>query len=136
MSSRMYAISAAVQAHITTAFTNASLTVTIVTDPESFATTDKSAFPRALVLFEEEEPERLDFKQQRRRVNGEVHLGVFHTTREAMDALIEGIRDLIVADDTLGGLVDYTVCEAGQTFSGPEDPLVYGQLDVSTEEVF
>jgi hypothetical protein len=53
-----------------------------------------------------------------------------------VNARIEAIRDLIFADHTLTSTVDDIVCEAGVAYSTPDDPITYGTLDISTEEVF
>ncbi len=134
--SRLGSIATAVAAHVTTAFTNASDTVTIKSNPEAFDSIPKNEFPVAIVLFEEAEPERLDFKQQRRRVDGRIALAKQDTTREIMDLRIEAIRDLIFADEYLSATVDDITAEAGLTTSNPDDGTTYGTLDIATEEVF
>ncbi len=134
--SRLDSIRTAVAAHVTTAFTNASDTVTLKADPQAFDSIPKDQFPVAIILFDEEEPERLDFKQQRRRVNGRISLAKQATTREIMDLRIEAIRDLIFADEYLGATVDDITAEAGLTTSNPDVGTIYGTLDIATEEVF
>ncbi|GAF91738.1 unnamed protein product, partial [marine sediment metagenome] len=67
MLSRLSAIRTAVQTHITTGFTAAG-TVTFSDTPVAFDTVPKDQFPFAVCVFVEDEPERLDFKQERRRV--------------------------------------------------------------------
>ena len=129
-------IRTAVAAHVTTAFTNAGDTVTLKADPQAFESLPKNQFPVAIILFGEEEPERLDYKQQRRRVSGTITLAKQDTTREIMDLRIEAIRDLIFADETLGASVDDITAEAGLTVSNPDENTVYGTLDITTEEVF
>lgn len=134
--SRLDSIRTLVAAHVTTAFTDAGDTVTLKAEPVAFATLPKDQFPVAIILFGEEEPERLDFKQQRRRVSGQIRLAMISTTREVMDTRIEAIRDLIFADEYLGASVDDVTAEAGLTFSSADDAITYGTLDITTEEVF
>ena len=134
--SRLNDIRTAVAAHVTTAFTNASETVTLYANPNTFESLPEEKFPAAIVLFVEEDPERLDFRQQRRRVVGEVAIAMMATTRETVDARLEAIRDLIFADEDLSASVDDITAEAGITFSSPYDSKVYGSLEITTEEVF
>ncbi len=135
--SRLAAIQDAVEVIAKAAFTTGGETLTVTHDPEAFEGLAKDKFPRAMVIFVEEDPERLDFRQQRRRVTGTVGIGMVDKTREQMDQRIEDIRDLLFADDDLTASVDYIAAEAGTTFSSPDDPKrVYGQLDITTEEVF
>ncbi len=134
--SRLDSIRTAVAAHVTTAFTNAGDTVTLKADPVAFDSLPKDQFPVAVILFDEDEPERLDFKQQRRIVSGRITLAKLGTTREIIAARIEAIRDLVFADEYLSASVDDITAEAGITVSGPDDPITYGTLDIRTEEVF
>ena len=134
--SRLGAIQTAVGVHVTQAFTDAGETVTLKYDPDAFDAVQKSELPCAIVLFVEEDPERLAFKQQRRRVSGRVVICMIEADREDVDARIEAIRDLIFADETLTATVDDIACEAGVTISSPDDQKKYGTLDISTEEVF
>lgn len=136
--SRLGAIQTAVAAHVTTAFTNASETVTIKSDPDAFDNIKKEEFPAAIIIFVEEDPERLAFKQQRRRVNGVVAIAMSGETltREIVDLRIEAIRDLIFADSRLGFTVTAITAEAGVTVSNPDDDIIYGELEITTEELF
>lgn len=142
MASRLSAIRTAVQAHITTGFAAAGA-VTFSDTPISFDTVPADQFPFAVTLFAEEEPERLDFKQERRRVVGRVVVGIhvaagvtIAATREIMDLAIEGVRDAIFADEDLTATVDDVSVSAGVAFSSQDDGIVYGTLDIETEEVF
>lgn len=142
MASRLSVIRTAVEAHITTGFATPG-TVTFSDTPVAFDTVPKDQFPFAVALFTEEEPERLAFKQERRRVVGEVLIGInvdadatLAATREIMDVAIELTRDAIFGDEDLGGTVDDVSLSAGVAHSGAEDPIVYGTLDIQTEEVF
>jgi len=139
MASRVQDIRTAVEAFVAAAFP----TVTISNVPLSFDTVPKSQFPFANVVFDEAEPERLRFKQERRRVIGGIAVGVqvaagstTAATREIVHIGIQAIRDAIFADEDLSGDVDDISCEAGVAVSGEEDPIVYGTLEVLTEEVF
>jgi hypothetical protein len=134
--SRLGAIQTAVGVHVAAAFTAAGETVTIGNDPVDIDTVPKDQFPYAVVIFTEEEPERLAFKQERRRVTGGVEVAMLDATREDVDGIIEDIRDLIFADETLSSTVDDIACEAGATTSNPDDTIKYGVLDISTEEVY
>ena len=147
MASRLSAIRTAVKTHITTGFTAAG-TVTFSDTPVAFDTVPKNQMPFAVVLFVEDEPERLDFKQERRRISGHVIVGILRAsdatvaaTREIMDLALEDTRDAIFADPYLldgypSETVDDVSCEAAVAYSSPEDPIVYGTIDISTEEVF
>jgi len=134
--SRLESIQSAVAAHVTTAFTNAGDTVTISSDPKAFASIPKDQFPHAIIIFAEEEPERLAFKQQRRRVSGQIAIAKHDTTREVINLRIEAIRDLIFADEYLGASVDDITAEAGAAISNPDESVFYGTLDITTEELF
>jgi hypothetical protein len=134
--SRLGAIQTAVGVHVAAAFTAAGETVTLSYDPDAFDAVEQSQLPFARILFVEEDPERLAFKQERRRVSGEVMIAMVDAEREDVNARIEAIRDLIFADYTLTSTVDDITCEAGVALSAPDDPLKYGTLDVATEEVF
>jgi hypothetical protein len=103
----------------------------------------KDQFPHAVILFREEDPERLDFKQERRRVRGSISVAVLTTpgdtaeaTRETVDINMQTLRDAIFADETLTSTVDDVSCDGAEIFSGAEDTLVYGEIEVTTEEVF
>ena len=142
MASRLSAIRTAVQTHITTGFTAAG-TVTFSDTPVAFDTVPADQFPFAVTLFLEEEPERLDFKQERRRVTGHVIVGIhidagvtIAATREIMDLGLQGTRDAIFGDEDLSATVDDVSCEVAVAYSSPEDPIVYGTIDISTDEVF
>lgn len=136
--SRLAAIQTAVAAHVTTVFTAASETVTISYQPMATETIRQQEFPHAVVIFIEEDPERLPFKQQRRRVVGEVGIAMVGETitRETVDLRIQSIRDAIFADPYLTATVDDITAESGATISNPEDRIIYGSLEISTEEVF
>ena len=142
MASRLSAIRTAVQTHITTGFTAAG-TVTFSDTPIAIDTVPADQFPFAVVLFEEEEPERLDFKQERRRVVGRVVVGIIRAsdatvaaTREIMDLAIQGTRDAIFADEDLTATVDDASVSAGVAFSSQDDQIIYGTLDIETEVEF
>ena len=139
MPSRLNAIRAAVETHVNTAFSNP----TIFNEPILIDDQSGDKFPIAMILFREEEPERLDFKQERRRVRGEIHIAVLTTpgdtaeaTREAVDLQMETLRDAIFADETLTDTVDDVSCDAADIFSGKEDTKVYGLIEIVAEEVF
>ncbi len=142
MASRLSAIRTAVQTHITTGFTAAGA-VTFSDTPVLIDTVPADQFPFAVAVFVEDEPERLDFKQERRRVMGHVTIGIRiaagvtrAATREVMDLALQGTRDAIFADEDLSATVDDVSCEAAVAFSSEEDPIVYGELDIVTEELF
>ena len=132
--SRLDSIRTAVAVHVQAAFVG--VTATLLADPDAFDLIPKDQFPVALIIFVEDEPERLDCKQQRRRVSGRITIALLDSTREVMDLQIEGIRDLIFADETLTSTVDDITAEAGITVSNPDGTKIFGTLDVSTEEVF
>lgn len=142
MASRLSAIRTAIEAHVTTGFAAAG-TVTFSDTPVSMDTVPANQFPFANAIFEEDEPERLDFKQERRRVVGRVQVGIHvaagvtvAATREIMDLAIQGTRDAIFADEDLTATVDDVSVSAGVAYSGQDDQKVYGTLDIETEEVF
>ena len=136
--SRVQTIRQAVEAHILNSISGA----TISNDVVMLDTLSADQFPHARLLFIEEEPERLDFKQQRRRIVGEVFIAIINTTpdkeagRETVDGYMENIRDDIHDDETLSNLVDDIACEASTAYSGREDDKIYGVLDIATEELF
>jgi len=135
----MKAIRTAVEVHVATSFSG----ITITNEPKVLGELPKDQFPHAIILFAEQEPERLDFKQERRKVIGQVQVAVLttpgdtaETTREAVDLQMEALRDAIFADPDLTATVDDVSCDAALTFSGQEDAFVYGTLDITTDEVF
>lgn len=139
MPSRMKAIRTLVEAHLTTGFSG----ITFTNEPTTFRAISKDKFPHAIVVFIEEEPERLDFKQERRRVVGEIHVALLTTpgdtaeaARESMDVQLEAVRDAIFADPYLTASVDDVRVAKAETISGVEDSLVYGEIDIITEEVY
>ena len=139
MPSRMKAIRTLVEAHLTTGFTG----ITFTNEPTTFEDIDKSRFPHAIVLFAEEEPERLDFKQERRRVVGHALVAILttpgdtaETARESMDVQLQGVRDAIFADPYLTASVDDVRVAAAETISGPSDAYVYGEIEIIAEEVY
>lgn len=134
--SRLAAIQVAVGVQVTAAFTAASETVTLSYDPDAFDAVEQSQMPFARILFVEEEPEALAFRQERRRVNGTVTIAMLGKLRGDVHNRLEAIRDLLFASETLSTQVDYIMAEAGEAFTTPDDPIVYGTLDVSTEEIF
>jgi hypothetical protein len=136
--SRLNSIRTAVGVHVSAAFTAAGETVTLFADPDSFENVQQEQFPAARIIFVEEAPERLPFKQEQRRVIGEIAIAMYGETitRETVDSRIESIRDRIFADPYLTATVGGITAEAGITISNPEDRLVYGTLDITTEEVF
>ena len=137
--SRLKDIRTAVETHVNAAFSNP----TITNKPTRLDTVPKDQFPHAVILFREEDPERLDFKQERRRIRGEIHIAVLtgsgdtaEATRETVDLNMETLRDAIFADETLTDTVDDVSCDAAEVYSGPEDTLVYGEIEIITEEIF
>jgi len=137
--SRISVIMAAVQAHIVTAIPTASIS----NDPNAFENLPADQYPHARITFEEDDPEILDFKQERRRASGNVTLGYLKAagateaaSREVADLDLEEIRDLIFADPDLGALVDGVRVEAAVVYSGRSDPKIYAALEVTTEELF
>ncbi len=139
MPSRVKAIRTAIETHVTASFAG----ITITNDPKAFDSLQKHQFPHAIIIFTEDDPERLDFKQERRRVIGEVAIADITTpgdtaeaTREDMDLKLETIRDAIFADPDLSATVDDVSCDAAFTSSGQEDAKVYGTLDIVAEEIF
>jgi hypothetical protein len=136
--SRLNSIRAAVVVHVEAAFTAAGETVTTSADPDSGQSIKQEEFPFARIIFGEEDPERLAFKQQRRRVVGEIAIAIQGETmtRETMDLRIEDIRDRIFADPYLSASVDDISVESGVTTSNPNNRMIYGTIDISTEEVY
>jgi len=137
--SRLKAIRLLVEAHVSTAISG----VTITNQPAAFETLPDNDFPHARVLFVEEEPERLDYKQESRVVNGQVAIAILRggeqtveEAREVVDQHLEDIRDALFADDELGATVDDISCDQSEVFSSEEETLIYGTLDISTREVF
>lgn len=137
--SRLKAIRTAIETHVADAFSG----ITITNEPTRLDDLAKDKFPHAVILFFEEDPERLDFKQERRRVRGTIDIAVRTTpgdtaeaTREATDLQFEALRDAIFGDETLTNTVDDVSCDAVEIFSGKEDTVVYGTVEVITEEVY
>ena len=119
--------------------------ITITNEPRTFQNIPDNEYPHAIVLTTEEEPESLDFKQERRRVSVSVLVAIVTTpgdaaeaAREAMDLNMEAVRDAIFAEDQLDDptIVDYARVGKSETISGPDSTIVYGELDILTEEIF
>ena len=135
--SRLNQIASAVAVHAVLAWNDDGATLSVVAEPQAAESLSHDGNPHGIFVFEEDAPERLDFKQQRRRVVGTCQFSDENgITRETMDLRIEGTRDRIFADETLSASVDDVTAEAGITFSSPDDTIVYGTLDVTTEEIF
>jgi hypothetical protein len=137
--SRLKAIRTAVETHVATAFSG----ITITNEPTRLDTLPKDQFPHAAILFREDEPERLDFKQERRRVRGSIHIGVMTSsgdaaeeTREDVDNQLQSLRDAIFGDETLTDTDDDVSCDGAEVYSGPDETVVYGEIEIITEEVF
>ncbi len=137
--SRLDAIRTAIETHVTTAISG----VTTSNDPNAFANLPQNQLPHAIIIFEEDDPEALDFKQERRRVVGRISIGyekvagaTEEASREVVRVDLEAIRDAIFADPDLTDTVDNARIEAAAVFSGREDPIVVGQMEVSAEEIF
>jgi hypothetical protein len=135
----MKLIRTAIETHVATAFSG----ITITNEPIQLGSLSKDQFPHAMILFAEEEPERLEFKQERRRIIGSIEVAILTTagdtaeaTRETVDNNMETLRDAIFADPDLSDTVDDVSCDAAVTFSGTEDTFVYGTIDIRAEEVF
>ena len=135
--SRLKLIRDAAAVHAISVFTTAGQTLTTSADPQAHETLPDNTNPRAIIIFEEDDPERLDFKQERRRITGSVAIAMRDSTRETMNLRLEAIRDLIFADvAVLPGGVDGWFAESGVTISNPDDSVIYGTLTVTSEEVF
>jgi len=139
MPSRLKAIRTAIEVHVSASFSG----ITITNKPTLLDDLPRDQFPHAVILFFEDEPERLDFKQERRRVRGTIDVAVVTTpgataeaTREALDLEFEALRDAIFGDETLTSTVDDVSCDAVLISSGEEDTIVYGRVEVLAEEVF
>ncbi len=139
MPSRLKAIRTAIETHVNTAFSNP----TIFNEPILIDDQPNDQFPIAMILFKEEEPERLDFKQERRRVTGQALIAILTTpgdtaeaARESMDVQLQGVRDAIFADPYLTASVDDVRVAAAETISGTADAYVYGEIEIITEEVY
>lgn len=134
--SRLGDIQTAVAIHAQAAFTAASEMLTVTDQPVAWDDVPKDLLPRAYIYFTEEEPERLAFKQQRRRVGGLVNVCMVGATMAVMNNRLEAIRDLIFDDETLTSTVDDITVEASVAYSDADDEKTYGTLDIATEEVF
>ncbi len=139
MSSRLKAIRTAIETHVNTAFSNP----TIYNEPTRLDGLPKNEFPVVVVLFREEDPERLEFKQELRRIRGEIRIGELapsseaaEDTRETVDLNMQTLRDEIFGDETLTSTVDDVSCDAAEAYSGKNGVLVYGTIEIVTEEVF
>jgi len=128
---------------IETIITTADSNLTFSYDPVLFDNVPKDQFPHCIILTEEEAPERLDFKQERRRVLTTVWLGYLVTpgstaaaTREALQLILEAIRDGIFADPDLTSTVDGSTISDTGIAQGRDEMRIYGSLEVTSEEVF
>jgi hypothetical protein len=138
MPSRAKSIRLLIEAHVSTAISG----VTIINEPVAMDSLRLEDFPAAVVLVSEEEPERLAFKQERRRVSCLVQIGKIigdaeqEAAREIVLGWIEAIRDAIFADETLTDTVDDVTVGATPVYSQKDDGRVYAVIEVATEEVF
>jgi hypothetical protein len=117
--------------------------ITFSYDPVSIDDIPSDQFPHCVILVDEEEPERLPFKQERRRVVVEsllayiIDAGVSaETAREIVKYPMQVLRDAIFADPDLSSTVDGASLGAATVYQGREDNRVYCVFAVQTEEVF
>jgi hypothetical protein len=116
--------------------------VTIINQATAFESIPEQQFPVAVVVFNEQEPEYLAFKQERRKINGTVYVGkrregtTVPASVEVVNGWIDAFRDAMFGDTTLSSTVDGVVVGSASVFGMVDDNIVYGEIDVNVDEVF
>jgi len=114
MPSRMTSIRTLVEAHISASIPGVTITNG---DPQSFDAIPKDRLPHAYSEFSEEEPERLDFKQERRRVTGEVLIAADASNRVSTINALDDDASNWVADAFTTVTDEATIAAPGSTKS-------------------
>jgi hypothetical protein len=122
---------AALTTDIETAVSGVTVVLT-ATNPTDLVTAD---LPWCRLLLVDYAVEALDFQQEERVWTFAGLLVVDGGTREAMQVLLEGLRDQVFADLTLGSTVHRATCAPLVPYSNADDPLVYGEFSVQASKV-
>jgi hypothetical protein len=120
---------------LTTDVTTAVSGVTVTLDTVNFADLKAEDLPYCRLLLVDYSVEILDWGQEQRTWTIAGVLAVEGGTREAMHLLLDGIRDQVFADPTLGSSVERASCATIVPDSHPEDVHVYGTFNVQAEKV-
>jgi hypothetical protein len=123
----------ALTADVTTAVSGVTVTAAAV----NFADLKAEDLPYCRLVLADYSVEILDWGQEQRTwtVAGLLAIDAKGGTREAMQVLLDGIRDQVFADTTLGGSVERASCATIVPESHPEDVHVYGHFSVQAEKV-
>ncbi len=109
--------------------------VTTSTEPVLVDGRPDSAFPLAMILQTEYDPDPLPWLQENRTwtVSGVVWQA--GGTRDTMETKLEAIRDQIAADPTLGAKCDHAVFANAEPESHPDSNRISGVFVVRAEKV-
>ena len=119
---------------LTTDITTAVSGATVTLEAVNFDDLKAQDLPYCRLLQLDYSTEPIDYGQEQRIWTIAGVLAVEGGTREAMQIHLEGIRDQIGADPTLGSLVDRASLAPGVVASHPEEARVYGEFSVQAEK--
>jgi hypothetical protein len=107
-------------------------TVLTATNPEALNADD---LPWCRLLLVDYSVDHVDWGQEQRTWTIHGLLVVKGGTREAMQLLLDGIRDQVFTDPTLGGSVERASCAPIVPYSNPDSGQVHGEFSVVAEKV-
>jgi len=112
-------------------------------DGQPFDNIDNSLFPHCQMITVEDDPELLDFKQEKRRVVTTMFIGYKPSStadeganRETIQVDLELIRDAIFADPDLTSSVDGSSTSGSTISFGRDGATMFGSLEITSDEVF
>jgi hypothetical protein len=109
--------------------------VTVTLDNVNMATVKGGDLPYCRLLLVDYTVEVVEWGQERRvwAIAGE--LKTEPSTREAMQLLLDAIRDAVFSDSTLDAAVDVATCAPLVPYTAPDEPCVFGGFTVLAEKV-
>ena len=124
-----------IMAALTTDIETAVSGVTVTLEAVDFDSLKAEDLPYCRLMQIDYSAEPVEYGQEQRTWTIAGVLAVEGGTREAMQLLLEGIRDQVFADTTLGGAVDRASLAPGVVESHPEEVRVYGEFSVQAGAV-
>jgi hypothetical protein len=120
---------------ITTDVETAVSGVTVGLDPINFDKLSSADLPYCVLVMVDYSAEHLDWGQEQRSWTILGVLAQDGGTREAMQLLLEAIRDEVFDDPTLDSAVDRASCAPLIPYSHGDDARVFGEFSVLAEKV-
>lgn len=109
--------------------------VTVTLDAVNMQKIKGEDLPYCRLLLVDYTAEHIDWGQEQRTWTVHGVLAVEGGTREAMQLLLDAIRDEVFADPTLDGSVKRASCAPLVPYSHPEGQIVFGEFSVQAEKV-